>query len=326
MIEVNTEDRNFAPTIEWMRRRYYEMNDILFKGELGECDFKIFTTGKGSQGRTLGWFGMQAPVKVRRRHRRMFVETHYPYYDEIIIDSNNFAAVCRPQIQLNGNYTGTEYGFLATLVHEMCHYYTYMRGWAPTQAHGREFRTIGEIVSYRSNDLFTIQRLATAEDMSHLDLNDEMKEKKEKRVESKKSKIMAVFQFNKNGGIRLTTTSSKSVIDEICDFTRIRPSVKEVVVTNDIDIIELLFKMGYNVNMRTWRYWDVDRETKILSLLKNTENKKVISNPNFVTESRRTTSEIINEVLKRFIEDKENGDIITIEPGMNLGELSPFEI
>ena len=167
-------DKTFSPTVEWMNQKYDEMNDLLFGGKLGKCFFGIFTTGKGSEGRTLGWFRMTGRnLRINRYNRRIF--KRYGYGDEVYADSSNFFEVCEPKIELNGNYTGTEHAFLATLVHEMCHYYTYMNGYAPKQGHGREFKEIGYIVSSRSNGMFTIQRLATAEEMTELKLKTTLK-------------------------------------------------------------------------------------------------------------------------------------------------------
>ena len=48
-------DKTFRPTVEWMAAKYAEMNEQLFGGQLGQCDFDVFTTGRGSEGGTLGW-------------------------------------------------------------------------------------------------------------------------------------------------------------------------------------------------------------------------------------------------------------------------------
>ena len=53
MINVNTTDKTFKPTVEWMEQKYQEMNKLLFNGKLGQCNFAIFTSGKGSQGGVL---------------------------------------------------------------------------------------------------------------------------------------------------------------------------------------------------------------------------------------------------------------------------------
>ena len=177
-------------------------------------------------------------------------------WDRVYVDRKNFVEMCHPTIELNGNYSGTEHGFLATLVHEMCHYYTYMNGYCPKQGHGPEFRQIGSIVSSRSNGLFTIQRLASAEDMSQLELNDEMKAKREKRLNNKKASVTAVLVFTIYGKVRLTMTSSQNLIDTISNEENRRG--ENVVTSNDSNVIDYLFSKGYRKNMRTWRYWSLE--------------------------------------------------------------------
>lgn len=246
-------EKNFVPNEQWMSDKYDELNATLFNGRLMECRFGVFTTGKGSGGSVLGWFKITGSrIRIDRRTRRMYQDN---YYNKEYIDKNNFVEICIPKIELNGNYSGTEHGFLCTLAHEMCHYYTYMYGWAPTQAHGREFREIGQIVSARSNGLFTIQRLASAEQMSELELNDEMKAKKEKRLANKKSASYAVVTFLKNGEIRLTISKDQNLVNSISLYhsKKSEPSI----VTNNSDVIDFLFSKGYTRIMRTWRYWDI---------------------------------------------------------------------
>lgn len=247
-------DKTFKPTVEWMTARYAEMNDELFGGELGECSFAIFTTGRGSEGGTLGWFKITGRgIYINRYSRKMYKNNGW---EKIDIDRKNFVGLCQPRIELNGNYSGTEHSFLATLVHEMCHYYTYMYGYAPKQGHGREFKEIGYIVSQRSNGMFTIQRLASAEQMTEMELNDTMKAKRAKRLANKKSSVTAIFVFTKEGKVKLTITSNQSLINMISTSEKERGD--NVVTTNDAEIIEYLFSKGYRKNMRTWRYWSLD--------------------------------------------------------------------
>ena len=248
-------DKTFKPTVEWMAQKYQEMNEQLFNGALGECNFNIFTTGRGSQGGTLGWFKIAARgIRVDRYSRRMFKRIGW---DTEYIDKHNFVNLCWPTIELNGNYSGTEHGFLATLAHEMCHYYTYMNGYCPKQGHGIEFKQIGSIVSSRSNGLFTIQRLATAEEMNELELNDEMKAKRDKRLANKKASVTAVIVFTQEGKVKLTMTSSQNLVNLITK-TEEGERNEKVVSTNDANIIDYLFNKGYKKNMRTWRYWSLE--------------------------------------------------------------------
>lgn len=320
-IEVDKDSRDFKVSIDWIRDKYVEMNQILFAGQLGDCDFDIFTKGKGSEGGILGYFKLSGKLKADRRTGRMYMDT---YYGMVEVNSGNFIKLCKPLIALNGNYIGTEYGFLVTLIHEMCHYYTYMRGIAPTKAHGSEFYRIGNIVSNKSGGLFTIERLATAEQMSNLELNDDMKAKKEKRITNKKASIYAVFEYRYGNKVNLTTTSSQGLINKICNFNG-RKFVEKVIITNDIELIDFLFEKGYTKNFRVWRYWDVSDEPW-LSKLDGISNKKVIKNTEYISEHNirdRSREEIINEVINRFIKEKD--DFVEINSDMNLGISSPFE-
>lgn len=246
-------DKTFKPDKQWMAQKYQEMNQWLFNGELGQCYFDIFTSGRGSEGGVLGWFKIKGSnIRVNRYSRKMFKDG----WDEIYIDKSNFYNICYPTIELNGNYSGTEHGFLATLVHEMCHYYTYMNGYAPRQGHGREFKYIGMIVSSRSNGMFTIQRLASAEQMSEMELSDEMKAKRAKRLSNKKSSVTAILVFTKKGEVKLTISSNPSLINMISSSEKERG--EDVVTTNDAEVIEYLFSKGYKKNLRTWRYWKLE--------------------------------------------------------------------
>lgn len=75
----------FKPTTEWMRKKYNEMNSLLFDNKLGECIFRIFTTGKGSQGRRLGCFGLEnRNIRVSSYTGRMFIPGNWNYNEVII--------------------------------------------------------------------------------------------------------------------------------------------------------------------------------------------------------------------------------------------------
>lgn len=323
-------EKNFKPTVAWMNEKYNEMNNLLFNGKLDACDFTIFTTGKGSQGRTLGWFCMKGKnLKGEQYTRKMFVyinvsspSSFLPLTRKEYINKNNFYELCKPLIGLNGNYRGTEQAFLTTLVHEMCHYYTYMNGYAPTQAHGREFKYIAEHVTSQSNGVFSIQRLATAEQMTEFELNDEMKQKKEKRRENKKSRLNAVLVYYTNGVIGLTTTTKQSLIDEIMkSYTK--NNVKKVVFISDPIFINYIFDLGYQKNFSTWRYWDIANKPWI-NIIDKVMTQELI-NPN-IKENQYNTKQIIREVIDEFMKNNAEDDVIDITPNMNLGLTSPFEL
>lgn len=312
-------DKSFKPTIEWMASKYEEMNKRLFMGQLGMCDFGIFTNGRGSEGRTLGYFQCGARgLQAERRSRRMFISS---WGNLTYINKDNFVDLCHPIIKLNGNYSGTEHVFTNVLVHEMCHYYTYMHGFLPKQAHGVDFRNIAANVAYRSNGEFSVQRLASAEDMSQLELSDEMKEKKNKRIANRKTSITVVLRFMTDGRVELTNAVSKSLIDLILGSYN-RNDVKKIVTSNDENLINDIFNKGYKSTMRTWKYWTFNDRDIIENLSKYKVNETY--NPKYmVDESRRKINTLIKEVIDDYISD---GDIIDIPSDMNLGLHSPLEI
>jgi hypothetical protein len=103
--------------------------------------------------------------------------------------------------------------------------------------------------------------------MSEMELNDEMKAKKEKRLAIKKASMSAVVVFMPDGSIELTTTSSQPLIDKIKlyrgsgDKTGTILDKKywaTVVVNNNPEVIDFLFSKGYKTNMRTWQYWNIE--------------------------------------------------------------------
>lgn len=243
------------PTTEWMTKWYDIMNKRLFNGELGACILRPFTTGKGSNGRTLGWFKITASnIKVDRSTRRIFKSD---YYSRQYVDRPSFPTICKPCIELNANYSAPEDSWLNTLVHEMCHYYTYMYGYAPKQGHGPEFREIGAIVSSKSNGLITIQRLASAEEMTHFDLDADIKQKNQERLDRKKSNLNVCVIILDNKQVRLVTTTSMKLVDEIANLHNTKNNTLYFGCSHETGLVELLYSKGYRSSMRTYRYWDI---------------------------------------------------------------------
>ena len=313
-------DKTFRPTTEWMAKKYQEMNQWLFGGELMGCDFEVFTRGQGMEGKTLGWFCLCGQnLEVDKYGGYIYQEIDEN--NKVYVDRNNFVEICKPKIELNGNYYGTEQAFLVTLVHEMCHYYTYMDGRSPRQGHGREFKYIGFVVSSRSNGMFTIQRLASAEQMSEMELSDEMKAKRTKRLANKKASVTAVVVFEKSGKVKLTISSNQRLINMISSDGK--ECGEEVFTTNDAEIIEYLFSKGYRKNMRTWRYWSLEEKPwlgEFKNMLLQVDGESMV-------ESRMNTKSIIREVIEEFMNNEVNSDdSVKITPDMNLGEFSPLEL
>lgn len=254
-IQVSNDNNMFKPTISWMSQKYNELNKWLFDGELGECNFELYKNST-----SLGHFRMVGMPNCYLEDDTRRIMCLGRFGNRIYVDKDNFFSICKPTIGMNSNYSGTEFGLLSTLVHEMCHYYTYMFGKRPIQAHGREFRQIGAYVSYKSNGVFSIQRLATAEDMSLLKLDDNAQERIDNRINNKKQKLFAVIVARRNGVKELTLTSSNLLIQEIIDMNsgkdeKMTDTCDAIFMSNDSNLIDFLFEHGYRRDMRKYRHW-----------------------------------------------------------------------
>ena len=260
-MEEKVDNRTFKPTVEWMAEKYNEMNNWLFNGELGQCDFDIFTTGKGSQGHYLGLFSRKCQGLKIDRSRRSYLPNSG---DKKYVTRDNFYEVCMPTILLNGNYSGTEEAFLTTLVHEMCHYYCYMYGLCPKQSHGREFRYICSIIQVRSNGRFAIKNVASAEQMSQMDLCPKMQAIRAKREENKALNSTALLIFMKNEEIHLFRTSAenKSLVDTAIKAATRNGKVNKILLSSDVKVMNKLARLGYTRNFRRWRWWNLRRDDK----------------------------------------------------------------
>lgn len=318
------ENIKFKPTTEWMTKKYNEMNSLLFDNKLGECNFRIFTSGKGSQGRRLGCFGLDSGnIRVNIHTRRMFIPGTWGH--DIVINRLNFE-ICRPYIALNGNYSATEDAWLNTLIHEMCHYYTYMNGIAPKQGHGPEFRSIASYVAANSNGTITIERLASAEKMKNFELDDFYKEKRERRKTNKINRLQCIIIETESGEHELTLTSSDDLVRKIIEVNTNgyrSNKCKKILWASDPDLIKTLYNLGYKSSMRTYRYWTMKAWDwdKVKSFNFAIINEKTPAMANSVQLNENDIKSIVENVLMELI----NNDTIEIKAGFPLSELSPFE-
>ena len=267
-MKINEENTGpkITPTVEWIREHYEKANRELFRGELGECYFEAKPITSHSY--WLGAFSMKCQsLCVKRYNRNMYVKHSCLNGDVTYITKENFFNICKPTITLNTMYLGTEFSLYLTLVHEMCHYYTYMYGYCPRQAHGVEFRNIGAEVAYRSGGVITVQRIASAEAMEGYELTDEIKQKKERLKQNKIKKCNYFLIADESENFRLVNLAS---IDAARDLYKKYDSDKFVIIeiTND-EVKEKLFNLGYKKLARYYHwYWSMKPTDSGYSVLK----------------------------------------------------------
>ena len=218
-------------TKDWMALNYSKLNDLLFDGKLGNCKFEVFKTGKGANGRILGWFKMQREGLMVKRNSRHIYLPNYTFTEYACYD--NFYELCKPCIQLNGNYQWTEKAALSTLVHEMCHYYCNMYGKCPVRHHGREFKEIAAYVSSKSNGIFTVERLASAEQMNEMVLNSDIKAKNDKRKENKLAKTIIMLIWKNNYEVRLVKPIHMSLVKYILKYEKNKKDTTKIQISHD---------------------------------------------------------------------------------------------
>lgn len=309
------EDSNvFKPTVEWMAEQYEIFNQKYFRGELTKCDFDI----RKIDTKYYGLFHFQNEVKGDRRSGRLFSVW---FGRKTWIDKENFYEECRPQIVLNNRYFGTERGCLSTLLHEMCHLYTYMNGRCPKQGHGPEFRMIAAVISRRTGGLFTVESFMSADEQKEFKLNDEDKARLERRQSNRKSNVMTLLVKTNSGPIRLLNTTSQKLLDDI--YAMENPKGSKVYVCKDEKLYDFLKGLGYGSVSRLYRCWRIEGEFK---LQKELEAYNFMEYKGQMEEERSFSfKRIVEEVLKELNFNTEQDDSFEILPTMNLSEESPFE-
>lgn len=265
------------PTVEWMEKYYAIANEWLFKGLLGDCDFRVEPI---SNSNWLGSFRLNVvpgTVYVNKSNRRMFIKSPH---GNIWIVKENFVRHCRPVITLSSQYSATELALFSTLVHEMCHYYTYMYGWSPRQAHGREFKDAGYWVSRASGNLFSIQRLVDAELGQTYEADTDLQAKKDRRKELALLRATYYLVFRKNGQVRLINTNSSSIVDNVIaveKYEQNKIGMSVIIRLTNRELTEKIYNEGYKTQSRTYRFWGFADETSIIKdILSTLSNYEIV--------------------------------------------------
>ena len=334
-MKISNSEEKFKPTVEWMAKKYDEINAWLFHGKLGSCNFEIYTSGYKS----LGHFRLgNSYLKMKKDNRRIFTNTSMYGISYTYVNRDDFDRICKPIIGLNGNYKGTEKAWVSTLIHEMCHYYTYMYGYVPKQAHGSEFRQIAEVVAVWSNGMFTIQRLAQAEEMKDYELDSDIAAKVVKRKANQIRLLNAVFGFMPDGSVKLLTSTHLKVLQQAVKY--FEQAADKVIVSKDPELINILYAKGYRTNVRTLSFYNFDEKDITNSLEKNYNVTVIDKKSNDMdTVNTNTTSPVkineedirhmVREALLQVIKGEDgvsdDGNSISITPDMDLGSGTPMD-
>lgn len=233
------------PDLDWIQQKYDEFNRRYFDGVLNSCDLECRPCGS----KFLGYFTIQGEnIKYEKSTRRMF----WSDYDNsrVYVDYDLFVSICAPLIVLNTNYDAPESSWENTLIHEMCHYYTYMDGYVPKQGHGREFKDIARQLYDKTNGEIVITTYdATG---GFVQTNQQILQTAEKRKTNRISNTFATLTITsaKELSLRMFTENTLKTFLRFCK--------DEVIYCSNPDLIERLFEVGYNRIMRKLTiYWNI---------------------------------------------------------------------
>ena len=157
----------FVPTEAWAVRKYDEFNRMYFDGFLPRCKIKVAPL-KEKQG-----FVTAGRMKMSSTGGCLTLDIYYSdRYGYMKVNKDTINKTLKPVITINSNYTAPEERIENTLIHEMCHFYTWFNpdGTIRTpdsenNGHGKDFMEIAEKVNKASGGKIEIKQLLSSEEV-----------------------------------------------------------------------------------------------------------------------------------------------------------------
>jgi len=138
----------------------------------------------------------------------------------------------------------------------------YLNGFYPVHAHGSEFKFIADNVGVRSNGRFSIQRLATAEEMANRVLDKDIAHRNKDAMDRRNENSMLIFVFKNDGVVNMTRISvnNKSALNTILNYYSKPQNMKlvdKIIASTDQRLIKLVNDLGFRTIMRNPKFWNV---------------------------------------------------------------------
>lgn len=259
----------FYPTVEWMSKKYNELNNDLFDNELKGCEFEVFYTGLGANGNFIGFFTFNGVHLFYNEYDRLLYKK--VGRKKIYVNRDNFVELCRPVIQFNGHYQATEDAWVNTLIHEMCHYCDAMDGYVQKQAHGPSWKDICRKIEYKTNGKYTISTLINTDEMKDFILDEKIKNRNETRINNKISRMSVYISFLTDNSIIFTTTSNKKLKECILNYGK--TDCAEIIESDDNTLIRSLYDHGYKTDFRTYKYYKLINDDEVDKIIRDRQYK-----------------------------------------------------
>lgn len=331
---MENEERKIKPSLLWLKQKYDEFNKAYFNGELMECEFSVFTSGKGSEGGILGKFTITNCTYSRYDRRRKIIhigevpgEVSIYRNGRFVVDvtKNNFVKICKPRISLNGNYSWNEFSMSETLIHEMCHYLVYVRNnfCVPSQSHGSLFMSVASEVTSRTNGVFSVDGVATAETMKNVELDQKFVEKRKRRAENAANTATIALIKRADFGTYMMFIANEDITMRFVNLFK-GPNEKYpfVKIIRDPDIAAFLLSKGYHKFRVPTRHYNISKYPEYLDVLMKADGE--VQQINESKDASSFIEMIVENEINRFknevgIDADNEDDLVYLDRSVNLG-------
>lgn len=159
---------NFEPTEMWAKQKYDEFNKKYFNGFLPKCRIKVGPLKETDGTMKAGY------MKMTSTGGFLTLDCYYSErYGYMKINRDTINKTLKPVIAINSNYSAPEKSIENTLIHEMCHFYTWFNPDGSIRIpdkdnnlHGSDFMEIASKIQEISGGEIMIKQLIDAEEMS----------------------------------------------------------------------------------------------------------------------------------------------------------------
>ena len=272
---------NIEPTVAWMKQKYNEFNAIYFDNLLPKCHLKATPMAESGGKFRAGYMKMNHTSGVMIYNgANLYANPKTGGYDHI--DKNNIYSIMKPVIAMNSNYSAPIDALENTLIHEMCHYYTWFNEDGSIRIpdkdndlHGQDFMNAAQMITQQSGGKIQIKKLVDAEEFKT---------------------YKASSTFNK-GGFKICTAPYNgqtlfwyTKYDLWLQFAFSILRTQEIKVTEDNQVLMLLKRYRYNsTSLR-------NNNIQVYALDKAPEQlQDAFNNANFVTVNEDNYQEMLGE-------------------------------
>lgn len=289
MKHILREFAEFKPTVAWMTQKFNELNRKCFNNELPECFLRITKLSK----KTLGNFAPHTNTELytKKDGTIMYddlvtVDGHSAHF-KFEIDKEWILENCKPVISLNNIYAMSEKEWLSVLIHEMCHYSSFIKGKMDSSnennSHGKIFHQECEDAARKMGEDWTAEYIETSEQLKEV-VDDEAAQTEASRI-SNGYIVLALYNSQKLGK-QITLgylTKEWSLVQELYAFSMKDPGLTGIAYLDD-KLLYAKLSLRYKTSQKAFTGQkfnigfssDVDEALPIIEEVKTNKNLKVI--------------------------------------------------